>query len=165
MGRISGLWRSVLWIKGSLILAGIGGLVAYENHDLLRQLDYNLFDRRQDVAEGSFQDPPGLSAEWHSNERGELESVLVYRDNRDVVKTIPVLQDMLPPSDMMIEGLNARGDSVYMKDQIPKQYSFDFGVYADSLSDNDKEWLVKSFSEVFHEMGRDQGIQSILDYK
>ncbi|MBU1200917.1 MAG: hypothetical protein KJ583_03240 [Nanoarchaeota archaeon] len=107
MRKIGCFWRSLLWIKGSLIVAAIGGYFAFENHEHIKEAEYTVFDKKQVIEQNYFQDPPGLKTTWESNNKGRIESYLEYTSNGKT-KKVEVLEDMLPKETTMINGLKER---------------------------------------------------------
>lgn len=110
MGRLGGFWKGVLWVKGSILVGLAGAFIAYENHDEAKQVEYNIFDKKQPIENNYFVDPPGLNVQWRPNEEGKIETFLQYKSNSEVVKEIGIMEDMLPSNDKILDGLESRFD-------------------------------------------------------
>ena len=91
-------------------------LISYLFFTEIRPAEYNLFDRKQPVQEHYFPNPPILSIDWKSNDQGKIETYLV---NSETKREIPVMYDLLPDNETLIEKINDRISSGYLsKDQI-----------------------------------------------
>lgn len=111
MGKLGGIMRAIIWVKGSIFVALFGAYIAYENHQSMKEVEYNIFEKKQPVAESFFPDPPGLNAKWESNIEGEIETFLRYSDMNGNISKIEVMEDMLPKNSTMVDGLKQRLES------------------------------------------------------
>lgn len=93
-------WMLVTKVGLATIIVG-----TYIYHKDLKKIDYNLFNKRQEIAYNFYKNPPILDVEWCVNDTGLIETYLV---NKETGKKVEVMYDMLPKSETMIQGLKQR---------------------------------------------------------
>jgi|FLOH01.1.fsa_nt_gi hypothetical protein len=77
----------------------------YIYHTDLKKVEYNILDKKQEVAENYFPNPPILEIEWQANDQGYIETYLV---NKESGKKQGILNDMLPENKILVEALKER---------------------------------------------------------
>ncbi|MBC8494892.1 hypothetical protein H8D36_01935 [archaeon] len=98
-------WTLVTKIGLATVIVG-----TYVYHKELKKIDYNLFNKKQEIAYNFYKNPPILDVEWRVNNNGLIETYLV---NKETGKKVEVMYDMLPKSETMIQGLRQRYPNSY----------------------------------------------------
>jgi len=143
--KLSNTLKGLMWIKGSILVAAMGAFWAYEHNGTIRNLEYNVLDKKQVVEEKFFQDPPGLRSAWYSNEKGNVQTYLEYVTSDGIQKRVEVMDDMLPNTNTMMRGLYARGKK-YTADVISNTNQ---NLRPSNLSKSDLEKIAKNSFEIF----------------
>ncbi|MBL7051025.1 hypothetical protein ISS04_02560 [Candidatus Woesearchaeota archaeon] len=130
-GRLGGLWGGALALKGSVAVGLLGAFLAYTNIGTIKEAEYNLLDKNQKIETGYFQDPPGLETIWNSNGSGNIETFLQYKKGKDIATKIEIMEDMLPKTETMVEGLKERYNDGKVKGDFSDDY---FELFKSSCS-------------------------------
>ena len=114
---IENLFRKTLATKLSLGMIMFATYVGCAYSDTFERAYDFLINHNVQVSHSHFQDPRGLDIDIERNDMGRREVYLRYED-----KKIPVGYDMLPTTDMMLEGIERRmlnkDEKAYITDRL-----------------------------------------------
>jgi len=102
---VSKTFLGILWTKFSIITAATSAYFTYINHDTLNRFVDNIMYNDVSVENGYFNDANGLIIDKQINSEGLEEVYLLHQPSK---KNYPILKDMMPPTDSMLECILGR---------------------------------------------------------
>jgi hypothetical protein len=93
---------------GLVVMLGCAAYIGYTNRELIMRTEQGVLRRSVPVEQGYFPDPAGLQVDVPINGNGRQEVYLVHAPSE---RRIPIRDDLLPDSQVMLDGLARRADA------------------------------------------------------